>query len=211
MCANYFKNVFLRSLLIPIVFSADRLAAEPQSGAATNSFPAPADVFQGRTFATKLDRDVFFLRAIHDNYSSQWPALLDANINLTEHIQSPDKMLRFVGEVGIAMADRNDRVASARLALITSDPDFFANTNAYHPEIVRVAAEALIKIGEVGRKALASSFTESHYREDPESLEQLAGVIGEQKPSDSELAGCTGGHGIQFQHRNWSVVSSLHD
>lgn len=195
-------NVLVRLLLIPITFSAAHLAAETQPSAATNSFPAPADVFQGRMFASKLERDVFFLRAIHDNYSSQWPALLDANINLTEYVQSPDKMLRFVNEAGVAMADRNDPVASGRLASITSDPNFFANANAYHPEIVRAAAEALIKIGEVGRKALAASFTESHYRQDPESLEQLAGVAGAQKPADSELAGALAATAFNFSTAN---------
>lgn len=202
MCAKSFKNACFWLLLISTGFSEVRLAAEPHPDAPKNSFPNPAEVFQGRTFPTTLDRDVFFLRAIHDNYSSQWPALLEANINLNEYLQSPNKMLRFVDEVGIAMADRNDPAASARLGIITSDPNFFANANAYHPEIVRAAAEALIKIGEVGRKALASSFTENHYRQDPESLEQLAGVIGKQRPSDSELAGALSATAFNFSTAN---------
>ena len=176
--------------LLPILarFLSACVAAAAQPNAATNSFPTPAEVLQGRTFANQLERDEFFLRAIHNRYPSQWPRLLDANITVTDYVESPAKLLRFVDELGVAMEDRNDPAASARLAWITSDKSFFANTNGYHPEIQQAAARALIKIGPVGRKALASSFSESHYRDDPASLEDLAKVIGKEHPSDPDLA-----------------------
>lgn len=184
--------------MVCIVCPAD----PPDQNTGTNSFPAPADVFQGRIFANKSERDVFFLQAIHDRYPSQWPALLDANINVTEYEQSPAKLLRFIDELGTAMAGRNDPEASARLALITSDKSFFANTNGYVPEIQKTAARVLIKIGPNGRKALAASFSESHYREDPESLEDLARVIGEVRPSDSELAKALAATAFNFSTTN---------
>lgn len=182
-------------------------ADPPDQNTGTNSFPAPADVFHGRTFPNKSERDVFFLQAIHDRYSSQWPALLEANINVTEYVQSPAKLLQFINELGTAMAGRNDPEASARLALITSDKNFFANTNGYVPEILQAAARALIKIGPNGRKALAASFSESHYRDDPESLEDLARVIGEERPPDPEIAQVLAATSFRFSTSNGASYS----
>lgn len=192
------KILVMLAAMVCIVCPAD----PPNQNTETNSFPAPADVFQGRAFANKFDRDVFFLQAIHNRYRSQWPALLEANINVTEYVQSPAKLLRFIDELGSAMAGRNDSEASARLALITSDKNFYANTNGYVPEILRAAARSLMKIGPNGCKALAASFSESHYRDDPQSLEDLAKVIGEERPSDSELAGALAATAFGFSTTN---------
>jgi hypothetical protein len=189
-------------VLMQVAVSTACLAADAVPGAATNSFPAPADVFQGRSFANKFDRAVFFLQAIRDRYPSQWPALLEANINVTEYEQSPAKLLQFIDELGTAMAGRNDPMASARLALITSDKSFFANTNGYVPEILQAGARALIKIGPTGRSALAASFSETHYRDDPESLEDLAKVIGEVGPSDPDLAKALAATAFNFSTTN---------
>lgn len=189
-------------LLVQLVVSTACPAGEAVPSATTNSFPAPADVFQGRIFANKSERDVFFLQAIHDRYPSQWPALLEANINITEYLESPARLLQFIGELSTAMAGRNDPEASARLALITSDKSFYANTNGYIPEILRAAARALIKIGPNGRKALAASFSETHYRDDPQSLEDLAKVIGDEKPSDSDLAKALAATAFNFSTTN---------
>jgi hypothetical protein len=133
---------------------------------------------KGRTFRNDFERDVFFLQAIHDHYTSFWPDLLEANISVQDYVQSPAKLLRFIDELGKAMRDQNEPVACTNLALIIGNAAYYANTNAYHPEILRAAAEALIKIGPNGRSALAAAFTESHYCSDPASLEQLAQVIG---------------------------------
>lgn len=178
----------LVALLVALLVVSSICLAGETDQTASNAFPTLPEVFQGRQFATKLERDVFFLRAIHDRYPTQWPALLQANITVEDYVQAPDKLLRFVNELAIAMRDRNDSVASANLARITSDKNFFANTNAYHPEILQAATQALIAIGPDGRKALAGSFSQDHYRQDPESLEELGGVVGKEHPTDSELA-----------------------
>src|SRR5215813_3625776 len=129
--------------------------SEPDQASKSNTFPDVSDVFQGRTFKNEFERDVFFLRSIHDHHRQHWAALLQANITPDEYVRSPAKLLRFVDELGHAMSDRNDLAASTNLALLTSNEAFYANTNAYHPEILRAAAQALIKIGPSGRKALA--------------------------------------------------------
>ena len=163
---------------------------------AANAFPTPAEVFQGRTFASQSERDVFFLRAIRDRYPEHWPELLEANITERDYIQSPSKLLRFVQELGEAMRDRDDPAAIKSLATLTSDEKFFTNINAYHPEILNVAAQALMQSGPNGRKALAASFSESHYREDAESLGELARTIGQQRPADPVLAKALAATGI---------------
>ncbi|HEX4265672.1 MAG TPA: hypothetical protein VH597_15155 [Verrucomicrobiae bacterium] len=145
------------------------------------------EVLQGHTFADNSERDVFFLREIHKRYSEHWPELLEANISLEEYILSPVKMLQFVNELGIAMAGRDDSVAAAKLALVVSDGRFFTNADAYHPEILRAVAQTLMKLGPNGCGALAASFSESHYRDDSESLEELAKTIGEERPADPGL------------------------
>ena len=188
-------------LLTTMVFRVC-LADEPAQPAATNSFPTLPEVLQGHTFADPFERDVFFLRTIHSRYASHWPELLAANINVEEYVRSPDKMLRFTTELDTAMHERNDPAASASLAVVTSDSRFYTNADAYHPEILRAAAQALISIGPEGRKALASSFTESHYREDAGSLEELAKVIGEQRPSDLELAKALAATAFEFSTTN---------
>lgn len=179
----------LVALLVALLVTVSSICLAGESTqTASNAFPTLPEVFQGRQFATKLERDVFFLRAIRDRYPTQWPALLQANITVQDYVQAPDKLLRFVNELAIATRDRNDSVASATLARITSDKDFFANTNAYHPEILQAAAQALIAIGPDGWKALAGSFTRDHYRQDAESLEELARVVAKERPADSELS-----------------------
>jgi len=184
---NKFKDLIAGLVLFLFVVSPLRLAAAPDQQA-TNSFPAPADVFQGRQFANKLERDVYFLRAIHDRYPDQWPALLEANITVDDYVQSPDKLLRFINELAIAMRDRDDSVSCSNLARVVSDKDFFANTNAYRAELLQASAQALIQIGPNGRKALAAAFNQDHYRVDHGSLEDLAKVISTEKAADGELA-----------------------
>lgn len=176
-------------------------AAEP----AQNSFPSLSEVFQGKTFADQSERDVFFLRAIHDRYASHWPALLAANITAEEYIQSPAKLLRFINELGTAMRDQDDPAAITNLAFVTSNPKFFTNINAYHPEILRAAAQALIALGPNGRKALAASFSESHYREDSESLAELAKTIGEERTPDLGLAAALAATVFDFGTTNGGI------
>jgi hypothetical protein len=182
-----FKNLIVGLVFFLFVVSPLRLTAAPDQQV-TNSFPALADVFQGRQFANKLERDVFFLRAIHDRYPDQWPALLEANITVDDYVQSPDKLLRFINELAIAMRDRDDSASCSNLARVFSDRDFFADTNAYRPELLQASARALMQIGPAGRKALAAAFNQDHYRADPGSLEDLAKVISKERPADAELA-----------------------
>jgi hypothetical protein len=192
---------YLLSLLFAAL-SPICLAAEPAQSAATNSFPTVPEVLQGRTFANNFDRDVFFLRAIHVSYSSHWPELLEANISLEEYIHSPAKLLQFVNELGAAMAGQDDSAAVTSLALLTSDERFFTNADAYHPEILRAAAQALMKLGPNGREALAAAFSESHYRDDSESLEELAKTIGEERTADAGLAKALAATAFSFSTTN---------
>jgi hypothetical protein len=192
-----FKWLLAGLALILFVVSPFRLDAEPDQST-TNSFPTPADVFQGRQFANKLERDAFFMRAIHDHYPDKWPALLEANITVDDYVRSPDKLVRFINEFAIAMRDRNDSAACANLARVISDGDFFANTNAYHPEILQASAQALIQIGPNGCKALAAAFTQDHYQKDPGSLEDVAKVISSEKPADPDLAGALAAVAFDF-------------
>jgi hypothetical protein len=184
-----YDQKFRRLLVALFLFalSAPCFAGE-QDQQGTNSFPTPVDVFQGRQFANKLERDVFFLRAIHDHYPDKWPALLEANITVDDYIRSPDKLLRFINELAIAMRDRDDPTTCANLARVISDKDFFANTNAYRPEIQQTVAQVLIQSGPNGRKALAAAFNQDHYRVDCESLEDLAKVISVERSADADLA-----------------------
>jgi hypothetical protein len=162
-------------------------ADEPNPGDATNTFPTVPEVLGGRTFENFTEQDIFFLQAIHDRYRSHWTDLLAANLTLSDYVLSPGKQLRFVNELGEAMRGRNDLAACTNLAQLVCDPAFYANTNVSRPEILRATAQALIKIGPDGRKALASSFTENHYRSDPASLEVLADAIGAERPGDPEF------------------------
>ncbi len=154
----------------------------------TNSFPDLNEVLQGRTFESAFQRDVFFLQTIQSNYPAHWAPLLQVNISAGEYVQSPEKLLRFVDELGTAVAGTDDVFAISNLAAIVSDPVYCANTNAYRPGISQAAAWALIKIGPKGRQTLANSFTESRYRADPVSLEVLADAIGRSGVGDEHLA-----------------------
>jgi hypothetical protein len=184
------------AVLAALLFSLGRCAARATqadqppflSAADTNSFPDVNQVLGGRGFANKFDRDVFFLQRIRTNYPAYWPALLSANIVVKDYVEAPDKLLRFIEELGAAVSGTDDLAASTNLAAIASDPGFYANTNGYHPEILRAAASTLIKIGPIGRQELAAAFTQGHYRNDPESLEELAGVIGQAAVPDPKLA-----------------------
>ena len=169
---------------------------------ATNAFPSVAEVIGARTFDSAKDEDIFFLRAIHDRYNVYWPELLGANITVNDYVLSPDKLLRFVDELGEAMRDRNDAAACTNLAAVVGDPAFYANGTTDRPDILRAAARALIKIGPDGRKALASAFTENHYRSDPASLEELADVIGEEPPAGSEFSGALAATAFEFSTTN---------
>lgn len=169
----------LLAVALPSVCFADQ-----SSQSATNSFPTPAEVFQGRQFANKLERDVFFLRAIQEKYPTQWPALLEANILGDDYARAPEKLLRFVNELAIAERNRNDAAACAYLVFITDAPQFFTNADVYHPEILQAAAQAMMDIGPNGRGMLAGSFNQLHYRTDSESLEELAKVVAKEKSDD---------------------------
>jgi hypothetical protein len=160
--------------------------AAPDLGSRT--FPDLNEVLQGHAFNNRVDRDVFFLRKIRESYAEFWPSLLEANITVKDYVQAPEKMQRFVEELGTAMEGKNDLAAVTNLAVITSNAIFYANTDAYRPGILQAAASALIKIGPAGRRALAESFSEQHYRADPASLEILAEAIGKSSVSDSRLS-----------------------
>ena len=168
----------------------------------TNTFPTVPEVLGGHTFDSYTEQDIFFLRAIHDRYALHWPNLLQANLTLNDYVLSPDKLLRFVNELGEAMRDRNDSEAVTNLALIVSDPSFYANATVSRPEILRAAAQALIKMGPAGRKALASAFSEDHYRTDAASLEELAEAIGEERPDNPEFISALNATVFKFSTTN---------
>ena len=170
--------------------------------AGNGSFPEVSEVLQGRQFTTRFEREVFFLRRVRESYPAHWSPLLGANITVNDYVQTPAKLLRFVQALGAATAGTDDRAASTNLAVITSDPGFYANTNAYRPEILRAAASALIQIGPSGRRALADSFSEHHYRTDPESLADIAEVVGESGVTDSRLAAALVGTAFTFTATN---------
>ncbi len=193
-------------ILLSVIWPQDCPAIEVDSdAAATNTFPSVSEVIGGRTFDTFADENIFFLQAIHDRYNPHWSDLIEANITLQDYVLSPDKLGRFIYELGEAMRDRNDRVACVNLALITGDITYYGVTNTYHPEIFQAAARALIKIGPYGRKALASAFTEAHYRNDPASLESLADVIGDEQPVDAEFVRALAATAFSFSTTNGAI------
>ncbi|HXS67502.1 MAG TPA: hypothetical protein VN761_01585 [Candidatus Polarisedimenticolia bacterium] len=194
----------IRSLICGLVLIGVAFCSRGADQAA-KVFPTPAEVFQGRTFAGELARDIFFLRAIHDRYPEHWPELLEANINERDYIQSPAKMLRFIQELGQAMRDSDDPAAITNLAKVTSDKRFFTNIDAYHPDILDAATLALIQLGPNGRKALAASFSESHYCEDSGSLVELAKTIGERRPADPVLAKALAATAFDFSTTNGGI------
>lgn len=171
---------------------AEQERGSPSSQIESSSFPDPNEVFEGRVFQSNFDRDVFFLRRIRESYPAHWPSLLEANIDAKSYVVTPDKLLRFIEGLGAAIAGTDDLAATTNLAAITSDPIFYANTNAYRPEILRAAASTLIRIGPRGRLALANSFSETHYRTDSASLEVLAEAIGKAGVADSRLSEALG-------------------
>jgi hypothetical protein len=189
-------------VLCPVVLPPNCLAEETNTSDATNIFPSVAEVIGGRTFDSSKDEDVFFLRAIHDRYGSYWPELLNANITVNDYVLSPDKMLRFVDELGEAMRDRNDPAACTNLASIVSDPAFYANGTVDHPDIIQAAAQALMKIGPDGRKALAAAFSVSHYRTDAASIEELADAVGENPAAGLEFTGALTAVAFDFSMTN---------
>jgi hypothetical protein len=185
----------VRTLILAALATAVSLEAkcsEQAQGLTTpnndsSSFPDLNEVFQERVFKNRFDRDVFFLRRIHADYSVHWPELLTADLNVKDYIQAPDKMLRFIEELGTAMEATDDLVACTNLAPITSYPEFYANTNAYRPEILRAAGSALIRIEPKGGQLLAGAFNERHYRTDSASLEVLAEAVAKSGVADSGL------------------------
>jgi hypothetical protein len=180
---------------------------EAGSASATNSFPGSAEIFQGRVFEDEFTRDVFFLRAVRDRYPSHWAPLLEANINAEEYVHSPVKLLRFIDELGAAMQGVDDLTASTNLVVVVSTEAFYTNNNNYHPELLRAATQALLSIGSSGRKELASSFTESHYCRDSESLEELANVIGHERPSDSQIADALAATAFDYSTTNGGIFA----
>jgi len=167
-------------LLFPVVAGAGGLGAP----VLTNTFPTVPEVLGGRTFENYREQDIYFMRSIHDRYHDHWGDLLAANLTLNDFTVAPEKLLRFVTELGEAMGGKDDAEACAQLAEITGDPTFYANPDVSRPEIVKAAAKALIKIGPAGRKALLATFSLEHYRTDPGSLEILADAVGEERAGD---------------------------
>src|SRR5579863_9252686 len=125
------RAIFSRMLVAPasiiwlLALSQNAIADAPESTAITNGFPSVPEVLGGKMFENETEQDVYFLQAIHDRYASHWPDLLRANITLTDYTLSPEKLLRFVNELGEAMRGQNDAIACTNLALITSDPSFY--------------------------------------------------------------------------------------
>jgi hypothetical protein len=177
----------------------------PANAATNNSFPPLTEIFQGRTFESTFQRDIFFLREVHDRYPAYWPSLLEANITVDDYIRAPSKLLRFVEELGAALHGKDDITSSTNLALITSSPDFYANTNGYHPEISRAAARALMGIGPSGLKALAASLNEARYRVDPGGMEELIEVIGQTRPESIELVKALTAIAFDFSTTNAAI------
>jgi len=191
--------------LWPVLAPLGGRAAEPDSADVTNTFPSVAEVIGGRTFENLTEEDIFFLRAIHDHYSDHWSDLLEANIIVNDYVLSPAKFQRFVDELGEAMRGQNDPDACKNLALITGNEEFYGGNNAYRPEIFQAAARALIKIGPDGRKALARAFTESHYRENPASLADLAEAIGEARLPEPEFIRALAATAFDFSTTNGAI------
>jgi hypothetical protein len=157
-------------------------AASAQAGndSGTNvgtAFPDVNEVFQGRSFENSFDREVFFLRRIREDYSAHWPDLLAANITPDKYVDEPDKLEHFVRELSAATAKTDDPIACASLESLISDPAFYANTNAYHSDILTDAVLGLLTLGPAGHRALADAFNQDHYRKDSASLELLADTI----------------------------------
>jgi len=168
----------------------------------TNSFPDPIEVLGGRAFATPFDREVYYLKRVREAYPSYWASLLGANILVSDYVVAPDKLQKFIDELGEAAAGTDDPVAATSLAVVTSDATFYANTNAFRAEILRAAARQLIRIGPRGRVSLAQAFVENHYRQSPESLEIFAEVIGQSGVTDPKLSSALAATAFTFTATN---------
>jgi len=207
------SGVFVRiapvvvAMLWLVVFLPNGLAGQSSADDATSLFPNVAEVIGSRTFDTLTDEYIYFMQAIHDRYHDHWANLLEANITLNDYTLAPEKMQRFVDELGEAMRDRNDPDAISYLAPVINDPSFYAGSNVYHAEILQSAAKALIKIGPDGRKALAGAFTEVHYRTDSGSLEDLADVVGTEKPAGPEFVNALSATAFDFSTANGAYYS----
>jgi hypothetical protein len=153
-----------------------------------SAFPSISEVLQGRTFGSKFERDVFFLKEVRQKYPAFWTPLLEANITLNDYAWNPSKLRLFLEELGSAVEDSNDIAACTNVVRIISDPAFYAHTNAYRAELTESAARTLIKVGREGKRALTGAFTQEHYRIDPGSLVDLATVIGSERVADQDLA-----------------------
>jgi hypothetical protein len=188
--------------LIAAAFAQPCAAQDTNAAAGTKAFPNPSEVLQGRMFRSEFEREVAFLQGIHDRYASHWPELLAANITVDDYVRDPAKLLRFIEELGTAMRNRNDEVASTHLGAILSDEAYYANTNAYRPQIRQAAIAALLGFGSNGTKALADSFTEQHYRNDSGNLEELAIAIGQAKVADPKLAKALAATAFDFTTAN---------
>jgi hypothetical protein len=152
----------------------------------TNGFPNPAEVFQERVFTNGFERDVFFLSQIRQKYSAYWPSLLAANITPGGYVVAPEKLQRFITEVGASTENSDDAFARANIASVITNADFY--TNASQVQVLRAVVSSLNNMGPKGRLALAGAFEQNHYRTDPESLEALAEVIGKSGISDSNIS-----------------------
>ena len=139
-------------LVLAVCLFAARIAA----GDGTNSFPEINEVLQGRAFTSEFARDVFFLQQIREKYPAHWPALLAVNITAGDYIVTPEKLRRFVEEVGAAGEGSDDPAAIASVASIVSDPAFYTNTS--QPEVQQAVVTSLIKMGPNGKLALANAF-----------------------------------------------------
>jgi hypothetical protein len=186
----------LAALVLPVFF----LAAPSAFGGDTNSFPDLSEVFQGRIFTNEIARDVFFLQQVRQRYPAQWPELLAANLTVGNYVVTPEKMLSFVEEVGAAGEGSDDPIASASLATVITNAEFY--TNVARPEIQESAAASLIKIGPKGRFALAGAFSETHYQIDPGSLEILADAVGKSGVSDSNFVAALAATAFTFATTN---------
>jgi hypothetical protein len=169
-----------------LVAAGPGLPASP-ADSDTDSFPSVSEVLQGQVFSNKFDREVFFLRAIHDRYPAHWPSLLAANLTVVDYVVAPDKLREFIEELGTAMAGGNDLTTATNLVAILSDPAYHAHAGAYRPDVVAGTARALIGLGPKGKEALAAVFNETQYRSAPAILADLAGSIGSTGASDVKL------------------------
>jgi hypothetical protein len=176
------------------------LVARNAASQDTNGFPDINEVLQGRIFPNEFDRSVFFLQQIRQRYPQFWPSLLAANITMGNYVVTPEKLRRFVEQVGAAGENSDDPVAIASVAGVVTNVEFY--TNSAQPEVVQAVVGSLIKIGPTGRAALASAFDQAHYRTDPESLETLADAICKSGIVDSNVAAALAAAAFTFTAAN---------